>query len=128
MRDINLPETVKGQMEFSEEHTTVNPEIMREPIFRTYLSKEKNGYSDLLLNVSVRDEEKGQVDFATLEATAKNGLVEKAIFTFHGTIVEDGHWRLGEYGRQEFLFSYPDNLTLEIPDMTDWRVMSSVMD
>lgn len=128
MRDINLPESVKGQMEFSEEHTTVNPEIMANPIFKTYLSTPKNGYSDLLLNVSVRDEKKGQVDLATLEATAENGLLKKAIITSHGTIVEDGFWRMDEeLWREEYTFSYPDELTLKIPDMTGWHVMSSAI-
>ena len=131
-KDIDLPQYLDDALTIKGDGEPMTSPTFDNGVYKTFLSEPKDGVSDILLTVTIKDEKGDDFEAIRLEATAKDGLVERVEYTYSVFVREiDGHL-LSEsfycYENQYLFFTYPETVDIEIPDISGWEDMTDMKD
>ena len=132
--DMNLMGYLEDKDEIYNRTDPRIPGMFDEAVYKTFLSEPKDGISDILMTVTVKDKDGNDVEAASLLATAENGLVTCAKYSSrsfyrqieNNSLVEEGFF--GEQNTHTLFFSYPESVDVELPDISDWEDMTDMKD
>ena len=102
-------------------------------VYKTFFSEPKDGVSDILLTVTVKDKNGNDLEAVHLQATSKNGLVSNVKYSywgFHRYIENDSLVDESFYDKQThtLFFSYPETVNVDIPDISGWEDVTDMKD
>ena len=133
-KDIDLPQYLDDALiiEGDDEPMTMISPTFDNGVYKTFLSEPKDGVSDILLTVTIKDEKGNDFEAVRLEATAKDGLVERVEYRYSLIVRELNGHLLSEsfyYNENQYLFfTYPETVDIEIPDISGWEDMTGMRD
>ena len=102
-------------------------------VYKTFLSESKDGVSDILLTVTVKDKNGNDIEAVHLEATSKNGLASNVKYSYWGfdrRIENDSLVDESFHDKQThtLFFSYPETVNVDIPDISGWEDLTDMKD
>lgn len=133
-KDIDLPRYLDDGLTIKDdgELMTMTSPTFDNGVYKTFLSEPKDGVSDILLTVTIKDENGNDFEAVRLEATAKDGLVQRVEYRYSLIVREIAGVLLSEsfygYEYQYLYFTYPETVDIEIPDISDWEDMTGMRD
>lgn len=132
-KDIDLPQYLDGASTIKgDDGETITSPTFDNGVYKTFLSEPKDGVSDILLTVTIKDEGGNDFEAVRLEATAKDGLVERVAYKYSGIVREIEGYLLSEsfycYEYRYLFFTYPETVDIEIPDISGWEDMTDMRD
>ena len=132
--DINLPGYLENISTVTDETYGVSiPNPLENAVFATSLSESEDGYRDILLTVTVKDENDEDLEIVRLEAFAMDGLVKQVSYSsmcLSTTIYPDGTvtQRFCSPETHVLRFAYYRDIIFELPDLTGWEDITGMMD
>ena len=133
-KNIDLPQYLDDGLTIKDdgELMTMTSPTFDNGVYKTFLSEPKDGVSDILLTVTIKDEKGNDFEAVRLEATAKNGLVERVEYRYSLIVREIAGTLLSEsfncYEYQYLYFTYPETVDIEFPDISNWEDMTGMRD
>lgn len=131
-KDIDLPQYLDDALTIKGDGDLMTSPTFDNGVYKTFLSEPKDGVSDILLTVTIKDEKGNDFEAARLEATAKNGLIERVEYRYSLIVREIAGILLSEsfycYEYQYLFFTYPETVDIETPDISDWEDMTGMRD
>ena len=132
-KDIDLPQYLDGASTIKgDDGETMTSPTFDNGVYKTFLSEPKDGVSDILLTVTIKDEGGNDFEAVRLEATAKDGLVKQVAYRYSGIVREIEGYLLSEsfycYEYRYLFFTYPETVDIEIPDISGWEDMTDMRD
>ena len=133
-RDIDLPGYLKDVTTVVDETYGLSiPNPLENAVFETSLSESEDGYRDILLTVTVKDENDEDLEIVRLEAFAMDGLVKQVSYSsmcLSTTIYPDGTLtqKFCSPKTHVLRFGYYRDIIFELPDLTGWEDMTGMMD
>ncbi|MBO4737563.1 MAG: hypothetical protein J5627_03915 [Bacilli bacterium] len=131
-KDIDLPQYLDDALTIKGDGEPMTSPTFDNGVYKTFLSEPKDGVSDILLTVTIKDEKGNDFEAVRLEATAKDGLVERVAYTYSALVREIDGRLLSEsfycYENQYLFFTYPETVDIEIPDISGWEDMTDMKD
>ena len=136
-REIDLLGYIEDVTTTNEIYKVKNPESLENAVYQTYLSEDEDGYKDIHLAITVKDENGDDLELANMWSTSKDGLVQTvSYFYWYGFEEMYQGVKIGDFFSREYrymFFTYlehPENVDLEIPDITlpYWENRTSTTD
>ena len=132
--DINLPGYLENISTVTDETYGVSiPNPLENAVFETSLSESEDGYRDILLTVTVKDENNEDLEIIRLEAFAVDGLVKQVSYFWMclSTTISPGGIVTQKFclpTTRVLRFAYYRDIIFELPDLTDWEDITGMTD
>ena len=132
--DINLPGYLENISTVTDETYGASiPNPLENVVFETSLSESEDGYRDILLTDTVKDENDEDLEIIRLEAFAVDGLVKQVSYFWMclSTTIYPGGIVTQKFclpSTRVLRFAYYRDIIFELPDLTDWEDITGMTD